>query len=111
MTDIRCPHCGLIAAVIKVVPAEHVRPDTNIIDTLVKDYDWDPAYRTRIVNSLINGDVATFRDLCRLSRYNLLCWPNFGRKSCNIVEGVLTRHGLRLSTSTEVKNRKKFLAT
>jgi len=63
-------------------------PEETSIDVL--------ALSPRTRNCLINEDCRTIGNVIKFTKNELLCFPNFGRKSLNEIEEQLADHGYRL---------------
>ncbi len=54
----------------------------------------------RANNCLTRKDIATIGELVRLTEFELLSWPNLGRRTLTEISDALARYGLRLGMTT-----------
>jgi hypothetical protein len=102
MTEIRCPHCGGVAAhLLYEEPTSFALPQGSpneaALDRLVTEYPWRSAYRTRILNAFVILKIKTFRDLCRVEgTWEISRLGNIGQKTINEINRVLATLGMRV---------------
>jgi len=111
--NVRCPHCGKIAATVSVLIADDAN-DVNgectsvTLSSPIDAYPWPVRIRNAFQNfarltcdngevKYVDAPIKTFSDLCSLTRYDLLRTPNVGRTSMALIDRVLASNGLHFS--------------